>query len=51
MKYGVQIDNKLQNVNGMNIYPMIIQGKNQYSGKVKVTDKTFWIHHGNMSWF
>ena len=34
----------------MNIYPMIFQGKNAYTGKISVTDKTFWIHHGNMSW-
>ncbi|MCC6093443.1 MAG: hypothetical protein LIV24_00220 [Eubacterium sp.] len=51
IKYGIEINNKFQNVDGMNIYPMIFQGKNQHSGKVKVTDKTFWIHHGNMSWF
>jgi hypothetical protein len=50
MKYGVHIDNKLQNINGMNIYPMIIQGKNQYSGKIEITNKTYWVHHGNMSW-
>lgn len=50
MKYGVQINNKLQNVCGMNIYPMIIQGKNSHTGKQVVSGKTFWIHHGNMSW-
>lgn len=50
MKYGVQINNKLQNVCGMNIYPMIIQGKNQHTGKQVVSGKTFWVHHGNMSW-
>lgn len=51
MRYGVDINNMLQNVGGMNIYPMLFQGKNVYTGKVKVTDKTFWIHHGNRSWF
>lgn len=50
-RYGVSINNRLQNVDGMNIYPMVFQGKNQYTGKIRVTDKTFWIHHGNMSWF
>ena len=49
-KYGYVIDDRLQRIIGMNIYPMIFQGKNAYTGKISVTDKTFWIHHGNMSW-
>lgn len=47
---GYNIDDTLQNIQGMNIYPMIFQGKNAYTGREKITDKTFWIHHGNMSW-
>lgn len=50
-RYGVKINNQLQNVHGMNIYPMIFQGACQYTKKRKITDKTFWIHYGNMSWF
>lgn len=47
---GFLINDSLQNVNGMNIYPMIFQGACQYTGKKRTTEKTFWIHHGNMSW-
>lgn len=50
-KHGVRINDELQNVHGMNIYPMIFQGACQYTRKRKVTDKTYWIHYGNMSWF
>lgn len=49
--YGVKINDELQNVNGMNIYPMIFQGACQYTRRKKITDKTYWIHYGNMSWF
>lgn len=50
-KYGVKVNNKLQNVYGMNIYPMIFQGACQYTKTKRLTDKTYWIHYGNMSWF
>lgn len=50
-RYGVSINDKVQNVNGMNIYPMIFQGACQHTRAKKVTDKTFWVHYGNMSWF
>lgn len=49
-KYGAKVNDELQNVNGMNIYPMVFQGANQYTQKKRITDKTFWIHYGNMSW-
>lgn len=49
--YGVKINDELQNVHGMNIYPMIFQGACQYTRRKKITDKTYWIHYGNMSWF
>lgn len=49
--YGVKINDELQNVYGMNIYPMIFQGACQYTRRKRVTDKTYWIHYGNMSWF
>lgn len=49
-KYGVKINNQLQNVNGMNIYPMIFQGSCAYTRTKRVADKTFWVHYGNMSW-
>lgn len=49
-KYGYKINNRLQKIKDMNIYPMCFQGKNQHTGKIKKTEKTVWIHHGNMSW-
>lgn len=50
-KYGVRIDNKLQKVLDMWIYPMIFQGADQHNKIRRITDQTFWIHYGNMSWF
>lgn len=49
--YGVKINNELQNVYGMNIYPMIFQGACQHTRTKRVTEKTYWMHYGNMSWF
>ena len=28
----------------------LMKGKNQHTGKQVVSGKTFWVHHGNMSW-
>lgn len=50
-KYGIKINDQLQNVHGMNIYPMIFQGACQYTRMRRVTEKTYWVHYGNMSWF
>lgn len=50
-KYGYKINNKLQTVKGMNIYPMIFQGACQFANKKLINDKTFFIHYGNLSWF
>lgn len=50
-KYGIKIDNKLQKVLDMWIYPMSFQGADQYNRVRKITDQTFWVHYGNMSWF
>lgn len=49
-KYGFRINDLLQCVNGMHIYPMVFQGANMYTGIKRVTDKTYWIHYGNLSW-
>ena len=49
-KYNYQISNRLQNINGMNIYPMSFQGINSYTGKKMIVDNTYWIHYSNMSW-
>lgn len=50
-KLGYQITDILQNIQGMNIYPMIFQGASQHTRTCHVTNKTFWIHYGDMSWF
>lgn len=47
---GYIVGNKVQNVCGMNIYPMVFQGACQYTRMRRVTDNTFWVHYGNMSW-
>ena len=49
-KYGVKVNDRLQNVHGMNIYPMIFQGACGHTNTIHVTNKTFWIHYGNLSW-
>lgn len=40
-KYGMQVSDMLQNVKGMNIYPMIIQGACCHMRKRRVTDMTY----------
>ena len=50
-EYGFKVNDELQNVHGMNIYPMIIQGGIQNIKIKKVTNKTFWVHYGCKSWF
>ena len=48
---GYKNNDTLQNIGGMNIYPMIFQGANIYMREYKTSNKTYWIHYGNMSWF
>lgn len=50
-KYGFKVNNSLQKVLDMWIYPMIFQGSDQYNKVMKITDKTFFMHYGNLSWF
>ena len=48
---GYKNNDTFQNIGGMNIYPMIFQGANIYMREYKTSNKTYWIHYGNMSWF
>lgn len=48
---GYKNNDTLQNIGGMNIYPMIFQGANIHMREYKTSNKTYWIHYGNMSWF
>lgn len=50
-KMGYRNDDSLQNIGGMNIYPMIFQGANSHTKEYMANEKTYWIHYGNMSWF
>lgn len=49
-KYGVQINNKLQRIKEMNIYPEVFQGACAHTRKENITDKTYLVHYGEMSW-
>lgn len=49
-KYGFMPKDELQMVNEMTIYPMVFQGADMYSKTKRITEKTYWIHYGNMSW-
>ena len=48
---GYSVHEGLHTIAGMHIYPMIFQGRNVYVNTNRVTDKTYWIHHGTLSWF
>lgn len=48
---GYRITGEFSCLDGMNMYPMIFQGYNFLMNSEYVTDKTYWIHHGNLSWF
>lgn len=48
---GYRITGEFSCLDGMNIYPMIFQGYNYLMNTEYVTDKTYWIHHGTLSWF
>lgn len=50
-RYGFRINDSLQKVRDMNIYPMIFQGTCPYTKQMKITDKTFFLHYGTTTWF
>ncbi len=47
---GYTINDELQQIGEMNIYPMILQGSAAYIRTCRVTDKTFFVHYGTLSW-
>ncbi len=49
-KYGYQVNDKLQKIQEMNIYPMIMAGTNAYTMQMRVTDRTFFLHYGTATW-
>ncbi len=49
-KHNIKINDTLQKIGDLNIYPMIFQGSCIYTRKKRITDKTFFLHYGTLSW-
>ncbi len=49
-RYNVKINDTLQKVGDMNIYPMIIQGTCIYTKQMRITEKTYFLHYGTTTW-
>lgn len=49
-KYGVQVDDQFQKLQGINIYPMVLGGTNIYSMQIRKSAKAFFAHYGTMTW-
>lgn len=49
-KYGICINDEYQEVDGLNIYPMILQGTCAYTKQMKLDSNTYWLHYGTTSW-
>jgi len=50
-KYGLKLDNTIQNINGITIFPTdYFCPMNQYTGKISITENTYSIHHYFASW-
>lgn len=49
-KHGLQVNDTMQKVGNINIYPMIFQGACAYLNRKRITEKTFFVHYGAYSW-
>lgn len=49
-KYGFRIDDSYQEVNGLHVYPMVMQGTCSHSQKMTLSKKAFFAHYGASSW-
>lgn len=49
-RHNFNINDSFQKVEDLNIYPMVFQGTNIYTRRKKITDKTFFLHYGTLSW-
>lgn len=49
-KYGIVIDDKIQRIENINIYPMIFQGTCSFTRQMRITNKTFFLHYGTITW-
>jgi len=51
LKYGVQLNNTMQTVNGLTLFPKdYFCPKDFYSGGLSITDNSYTIHHYDVSW-
>lgn len=48
--YGYQLNDTLQNIKGMNIYPMIFQSTCAYLQILKISEKSYFCHYGTNTW-
>ena len=49
-KYGYRVNDRFQQIEGMNIYPMIMAGTNAYTMQMRITEHTFFLHYGTATW-
>lgn len=49
-KHGININDRLQTISGINIYPMVLGGTNAYTMQIRKSDKAFFAHYGMLSW-
>lgn len=49
-KYGLKVKDELQNINGLNVYPMIMASTNTYSMQRRISDKAYFCHYGTSFW-
>lgn len=49
-EHGIDINDQLQAISGVNIYPMILGGTNAYTMQYRRSEKAFFAHYGMLSW-
>lgn len=49
-KYGIMLNDSLQKIGDINIYPMILSGTCTYTQQMRITEKTFFLHYGTRTW-
>ena len=48
--HGFQVNDSIQTIQGIHIYPMIMSSTNYYTLQRRESDKAFFAHYGNGSW-
>lgn len=49
-KHKYQVNDQFQQIEGMNLYPMIMAGTNAYTMQMRITNHTFFLHYGTATW-